>query len=132
MSNLNDPNKKSFSSMFGGNTASATQTGSAERGSFFKSFVKDGKDAKPASPFAAQAKPAAAPQKVTFAGMAAKTADAQQTQADKTPSASPLKKGNVNIPFDISKLTLEEKLAVLERINADIENETKKIGRAHV
>ncbi len=125
MSNLNDPNKKSFSSMFGGNTASATQTGSAERGSFFKSFVKDGKDAKPASPFAAQAKPAAAPQKVTFAGMAAKTAETQQTQADKTPPASPLKKGNVNIPFDISKLTLEEKLAVLERINADIENETK-------
>lgn len=111
--------------MFGGNTASATQTGSAERGSFFKSFVKDGKDAKPASPFAAQAKPAAAPQKVTFAGMAAKTAETQQTQADKTPPASPLKKGNVNIPFDISKLTLEEKLAVLERINADIENETK-------
>ncbi len=111
--------------MFGGNTASATQTGSAERGSFFKSFVKDGKDAKPASPFAAQAKPAAASQKVTFAGMAAKTAETQQTQADKTSPASPLKKGNVNIPFDISKLTLEEKLAVLERINADIENETK-------
>ncbi len=57
--------------------------------------------------------------------MAAKTAETQQTQADKTSPASPLKKGNVNIPFDISKLTLEEKLAVLERINADIENETK-------
>ncbi|MDE5681491.1 MAG: protein-glutamate O-methyltransferase CheR [Mailhella sp.] len=57
--------------------------------------------------------------------MAAKTADTQQTQADKTPPASPFKKSNVNIPFDISKLTLEEKLAVLEKINADIENETK-------
>lgn len=144
MSNLNDPNKKSFSSMFGGKApASSTQSSGAERGSFFKSFVKDDKDdknAKPASPFAAQAKPAE-PQRVTFASMTAKPADAAAQQkspfassaapastqtASASAAASALRKPAAGTSsFDFSKLTLEEKLAMMEKLHADIANETK-------
>lgn len=136
MSNLNDPNKKSFSSMFS-SKAATTQSGTADRGSFFKSFVKDDKDdktAKPASPFAAQTKPADQ-QRVTFASMAAKTADttaqdkspfgSSQTSASASASSPTLKKPASNIPIDISKLTLEEKLAVMEKLHADIASQTK-------
>lgn len=141
MSNLNDPNKKSFSSMFSGKTAT-TQSSGADRGSFFKSFVKDDKDdksAKPASPFTAQTKPAEQ-QRVTFASMAGKTADTstqdkpsfgsfQASTAAASASATPIKKPASNIPFDISKLTLEEKLAVMEKLHADIASQTKGNSR---
>lgn len=147
MSNLNDPNKKSFSSMFGGKAPAApTQSSGAERGSFFKSFVKDDKDdknAKPASPFAAQAK-SAEPQRVTFASMAAKTADTSAQDkspfagtafANTQPASAQTAAGSAagtfrkpaagSVSFDISKLTLEEKLAMMEKLHADIANETK-------
>lgn len=144
MSNLNDPNKKSFSSMFGGKAAATTTaaaSGGAERGSFFKSFVKDDKDdktAKPVSPFTAQAKPAE-PQKVTFSSMAAgKTAEAsaaaerpssftamQASAANAANAVSAIKKPASSLLSDISKLSLEEKLAVIEKLHADIASETK-------
>ena len=144
MSNLNDPNKKSFSSMFGGKAAAATTaapSGGAERGSFFKSFVKDDKDdktAKPVSPFSAQAKPAE-PQKVTFSSMTAgKPAEAsaaaerpssftamQASAANAANAVSAIKKPTSSLLSDISKLSLEEKLAVIEKLHADIASETK-------
>lgn len=149
MSNLNDPNRKSFTSMFGtkaptGNSAQSSlgnsgslgtanagsQTGTgtnaagtAERGSFFKSFVKNG-EAKP-SAFSAQASKDA-PVRTSFSGLAQKSAEPAQKAPPSTPLSGALKKNPVNIPFDISKLTLEEKIAILEKINADIESEAKE------
>lgn len=148
MSNLNDPNKKSFSSMFGGKAApTTTASGGAERGSFFKSFVKDDKDdkaAKPVSPFSSQAKPAE-PQRVTFSSMTAgKPAEAsdpaekpssfaamQASAANAANAVSAIKKpaSTSSVLSDIGKLSLEEKLAVIEKLHADIANETKGNNR---
>lgn len=128
--------------MFGGKTpTTSTQSSGADRGSFFKSFVKDDKDdktGKTVSPFASQAKPAE-PQRVTFASMTGKTADtsgqektpfgssAQTTTQTASAAAGTFKKpaASSNLSFDISKLTLEEKLAMMEKLHADIANESK-------
>lgn len=128
MSNLNDSNRKSFTSMFGtkaptGTSQSSSGTSSAEqKGSFFKSFVKNEETAGKTGVFGSQAKPDAGAPRASFTGTFSKPAE---SAAAKAPLASPLKKSSVNIPFDISKLTLEEKIAILEKINAEIESEAK-------
>lgn len=122
MSNINNPNKKSFTSMFGTKapTSTAQSSNTEQRGSFFKSFVKtEDKDTKPGS-LLGQNRTDAAQTRPAFS--AAKPADTGSARPSLT---SPIKKSSVNIPFDISKLTLEEKIAILEKINADIENESK-------
>ncbi len=151
MSNLNDPNRKSFTSMFGtkaptgssaqsslgtgsafgaanagspaGTSAGAGAAGTAERGSFFKSFVKND-EAKPGV-FSAQTNKDA-PVRTSFSGLAQKPAETAPKAPLSSPLSGALKKPSVNIPFDISKLTLEEKIAILEKINADIESEAKE------
>ena len=126
MSNLNDPNRKSFTSMFGTKApttaAQGTASGTGQRSSFFKSFVKNDDAAAKPAPFGTQAKTDAPQQRASFTGTLTKPAE---PAAAKAPLTSPLKKSSVNIPFDISKLTLEEKIAILEKINAEIESEAK-------
>lgn len=106
-----------------GTSQSSSGTSSAEqKGSFFKSFVKNEETAGKTGLFGSQAKPDAGAPRASFTGTFSKPAE---SAAAKAPLASPLKKSSVNIPFDISKLTLEEKIAILEKINAEIESEAK-------
>lgn len=124
MSNFNDPNRKSFSSMFGTNAPNATTsassatttslTGQQARGSFFSQFVNDNKEKLSSS----LTKPA--DKSSTFA-----RSQTQATSSQSSQNTRLLRKSNVTIPFDLSKLTLEEKIAILEKINAEIENEVK-------
>ena len=86
-------------------------TNGQQRGSFFNQFVNENK-AKPSSP-------------LTKTDTKTATFTRSQTQDANSTQASPLRKSNVTIPFDLSKLTLDEKLAILEKINAEIENEVK-------
>lgn len=128
MSNYNDPKSKSFSSMFGSKASSTTTSTTSsstvssaatsgqqgQKGAFFNQFVNEN-NSKASSPFVkSDKKPLSLVRSQT-----------QNQEKNLNQSGRPLSKSNVNIPFDLSKLTLEEKLAILEKINAEIENEMK-------